>query len=560
MTEATLTISGRGQSRQAELNAKGTIVGRSARCDVVIEGRDISREHARVFQDPFGRWIFEDLGSSNGIFYNGRRVEACAVLAGEPVVIGPFSLTIREPADKQIRLDFIEGSNIVVEDFETEVFYGKGKEVDSSVRPFPEHLGEITELLGELKSPASLYPAVCRHIAWAPKTAAVVLRVPGRGKALPKTPDVLAFYFGHNPEDAEAVVADRSFPNALAFRLSHRVLEEALSTGEAAMAKSIYSSDAEITTTVVDEHSPRAVICAPLGDVAEKVDLLYVDIPIGSTAPARPEEMFEFVRAVSRDIIETRKNLLPMQIKAESSRLDHEISLGQELASRLAPTVPEGITGIDAAVRYEPVMWVGGDYCDVWSVSGEKLAFAVGKISGKGLEAATAMSNLRAVLRTTISFCNDLADVMKHVNSYLIDNLPKGMRVSMLLGLLETAKGTLQFVNAGGPQPFAVQSKTSVLALGEPESTALGSADARFETKAGTIKQGCELIVFTEGIINAASRKGERFGVKRLANFLKTTASKSAQQRADSVITAVKEFQQTPGRQDDMTLFVLVKT
>jgi len=82
MTESTLTISGRGQTHQAELNAKGTIVGRSARCDVVIEGRDISREHARIFEDPFGRWIFEDLGSSNGIFYNGKRVEACAVLGG----------------------------------------------------------------------------------------------------------------------------------------------------------------------------------------------------------------------------------------------------------------------------------------------------------------------------------------------------------------------------------------------------------------------------------------------------------------------------------------------
>ena len=560
MIEATLTISGRGQTHQAELNAKGTIVGRSARCDVVIEGRDISREHARIFEDPFGRWIFEDLGSSNGIFYNGKRVEACAVLSGEPVIIGPFSLTIREPVDKQIKLDFIQGSNIVVEDFETEIFYGKGKGVDGSARPFPEHLGEISELLSELKSPASLYPAVCRHIAWAPKTAAVVLRAPGKGKGLPKTPDVLACYFGHNPEDAEAVVADGSYPNALAFRLSHRVLEEVLSNGEAAMAKSIYSSDAEITTTVVDEHSPRAVICAPLGDVTEKVDLLYVDIPIGSTAMARPEEMFEFVRAVSREIISARKNLLPMQVKAERSTLDHELSLGQELQSRLAPTVPQGIPGIDAAVRFEPVMWVGGDYCDVWPVGDGGPAFAVGKVSGNGLEAATAMSNLRAVLRTTMSFCSEPSDVMEHVNSYLIDELPKGMSVALFLGLFEAAKGTVRYVNAGGPQPFLVNPRTAVKALGEADSTALGSAGATFETNIETIQQGCELIVFTEGIIKAESRKGEQFGVRRLANLLKTTVSKSAQQRADSVVNAVMEFQQSPGRQDDITLFVLVKS
>ncbi|MBN2269042.1 MAG: FHA domain-containing protein, partial [Sedimentisphaerales bacterium] len=71
MAEALLTIEERGQARQVELNQEGTIIGRSPRCDVVIDSKDVSREHARVFKDPFGRWIFEDLGSSNGTFVNG---------------------------------------------------------------------------------------------------------------------------------------------------------------------------------------------------------------------------------------------------------------------------------------------------------------------------------------------------------------------------------------------------------------------------------------------------------------------------------------------------------
>ena len=75
MATVTLTISGRGKTWQvsaggcltAKPNPHGSIIGRSPRCDVVIESRDVSRsagrltaEHARIFQDPFGRWIIEE--------------------------------------------------------------------------------------------------------------------------------------------------------------------------------------------------------------------------------------------------------------------------------------------------------------------------------------------------------------------------------------------------------------------------------------------------------------------------------------------------------------------
>jgi len=73
MAAVTLTISARGRGWQTQPDAGGTIIGRSEQCDVVLESPDISREHARIFRDPFGRWIIEDLGSSNGIFSNGDR-------------------------------------------------------------------------------------------------------------------------------------------------------------------------------------------------------------------------------------------------------------------------------------------------------------------------------------------------------------------------------------------------------------------------------------------------------------------------------------------------------
>ena len=558
MAEAVLTIYGHGENRQAKLNGEGTIIGRSPRCDVVIDSRDVSREHARVFQDPFGRWVFEDLGSSNGMFVNGKRVETCAVLPGEPVLIGPASLSVSGPLDHQIEADAsAQATNIVVEDFETEIFSGAGKAAEVSSRPCPEQLDEITGRLRELTSSSALYPEVCRGLARAPKTVAAVLRVPGKGKAVPKTPDVLACHFGDSPDDTAGQVADGSYPSHLAFRVSHRVLDQVRSGGEAVMTKSIYSSDVEVTVTAVDEHSPRAVICSPLGDVTETVDLLYLDIPIGGIKPS-PEEMFAFVRVVAQETISARKSLTPIHIKAERSTLDHELSLAQQIQARLAPSVPEGLSGFEAAVQYKPVVWVGGDYCDVWNLEDGRLAFAVGHISDRGLPAAMAISDLRTLLRTTMFFSSDLGDAVNHVSSHLAGSSLEGISVPLFLGLFDGSAGTIGYVNAGYPKPLIVHPKSGVKPLGESGEAVLGAGEASFQTNVATIPGGAALVVFSEGLTDARSPDGEQFGVKRLMHLLKTGAGRSAREIAHSITNAVSDFQGSLAQQADITAFVLV--
>ena len=559
MAEVLLTIDERGQSREAELNHEGTIIGRSSRCDVVIDSKEVSREHARVFQDPFGRWIFEDLGSSNGTFVNGKRVEACAVLPGELVVIGPASLSVSGPSDHQVEADAsVQTTNIIVEDFETEIFSDKAKPARPSSKPCPEQLDAITQRLSELTNSSALYPEVCRQLAWMPKAVAAVLRVPGKSKPVPKAPDVLACHFGTSADDTTAQVTAGAYPSHLAFRVSHRVLDEVRSSGEPVMAKSIYSSDVEVTITVVDEHSPRAVICAPLGDAAETVDLLYLDIPIGGATKFSPEETFAFVGAVAQEVASARQGLTPIHIKAERSTLDHELSLAQQIQTRLAPTVPADLAGFEAAVRYKPVIWAGGDYCDVWRLEDGRLAFAVGHVLSRGLSAAMAISELRTLLRTTIFFSSELADAIKHVNSHLAGSSLEGISARLFFGLFDGSTGLLRYVNAGHPAPLILHPKSAVNQLGEPSEHVLGGGAAAFQESAETLVPGAAMVVFSEGVTKARSAERDEFGDKRLRHLLKTLTGRSAEKIADSITDAVSDFRGSLARQDDITAFVLV--
>ena len=326
---------------------------------------------------------------------------------------------------------------------------------------------------------------------------------------MPKTPDVLACHFGTSADDTSAQLSSGAYPSHLAFRVSHRVLEEVRSSGEPVMAKSIYSSDVEVTITAVDEHSPRAAICAPLGDAAETIDLLYLDIPIGGGMSVSPEETFAFVSAVAAEVTSVRKNLPPIHIKAERSTLDHELSLAQQIQARLTPVAPEDLAGFETAVHYKPVIWVGGDYCDVWPLHDGRLAFAVGHILSRGLPAAMAISELRTLLRTTIHFSSELVDAVNHVNSHLAGSSLEGISASLFLALLDTSSGTIKYVNAAHPAPVIVHPKSGVRPLGEPGESALGSSTASFQECEAAIPAGVALAVCSEGVTKATSTEGE---------------------------------------------------
>ncbi len=101
----TLHVSGEDIETDVPLDPAGVIIGRSPDCHVVLDNPRISRRHARVFQDPFGRWIAQDLDSHNGVWIGDDRVQAQALLPGEMFTIRPYELSLVAPPTTQIEAD-----------------------------------------------------------------------------------------------------------------------------------------------------------------------------------------------------------------------------------------------------------------------------------------------------------------------------------------------------------------------------------------------------------------------------------------------------------------------
>jgi predicted component of type VI protein secretion system len=73
------------EQREFPLVSPTATVGRESINEIVFDDAEISRRHVRVTQLA-GRYIIEDLGSTNGTFLNGRRIEAPAPLANGDVI------------------------------------------------------------------------------------------------------------------------------------------------------------------------------------------------------------------------------------------------------------------------------------------------------------------------------------------------------------------------------------------------------------------------------------------------------------------------------------------
>ena len=546
----TLHITGKGPDAEIPLDPAGVTIGRAPVCHIVLDSPRISRKHARIFQDPFGRWIVEDLDSRNGVWVGEQRVTTQSVLPGEALTMGPFKLSLVVPPEHPIQADpsTTSDSTIIEDDTasKTVIITGAIDEYDPLSGIRLRQLNAIIDRLGNLTNPGDLYPEVCRSLARTPQTVAVVVRIPVGEGPLVNGPGILASHFG-----GRAVGAVEATDENL--HISRRVIEAVRDTGNAVMATSARSSEQDLQLTVVDERAPRAVLCSPLGAPTDIIDALYIDIPSGHAT----SEMLDFVRAVAYQVGFVRKSLLLSEAKAERRALDHQLALAREIQSNLTPTDLDDISGVDTGLYYKPAMWVGGDYCDMWALDDGRMAFVIGDVSGKGLPAAMVMSSLQATLRTTMSFCTDPAEVMGHIDKHLSNSMLERMFITMFLGVFDPTSGKLEYVNAGHILPILLGTDGTAAPLGKPTNPPVGVFVGTFEADEKIIAPDAGVLVVTDGITEAMDPSGEEFGTERLMQTVSSTAGESASKMVKLVNDAAVAFRSDSPQQDDVTIFAL---
>lgn len=101
-------VSVKGTRRSADVGSAAIVVGRGADSTLCVEGRGLSRRHAKLVRGLDNRLTIVDLGSTNGTFVDGMRIEVAAIHPGSHVRLGRdvvLRVHYRDPPSPSTRLD-----------------------------------------------------------------------------------------------------------------------------------------------------------------------------------------------------------------------------------------------------------------------------------------------------------------------------------------------------------------------------------------------------------------------------------------------------------------------
>jgi phosphoserine phosphatase RsbU/P len=545
-TGAKLEISGQGHSRRVEVPPEGAVLGRDKNSDVVLDAPTVSGRHARIWRNPSGGWTVEDLQSRNGTRVEGRRVVRQDVLPGQRIGIGPYTLTLgvageeRLPANVELtsatHLDSGAGGQPL------ETLSGQGQRL--SVGRI-EQLAAISDRLGRVTKLTDLYPELCGALAWAPQMTAMVLRLPGNEAELPASPAVLACCLS-GPSGGFAAHATARLG------LSRRVLTRVCRDRLAVLGQSNPTRDGDMMLTVAD-GPPRTVVCAPVFTSPAATEAVYVEMPTGVAA----DGVLDFVQAVAGTAGLLRKNLVLTEDQAQREAMARELARAQRIQQALLPRDLSRTEGFDLSWHYQPMSWLGGDYCDVWPLPDGRLAFAIGDVTGHGLDAALVMASAHAAMRAFATSEPKPAGVIQGVNRYLAGYLPDGMFMTLVLGFYDPSSGHLAYVRAGENPPLIVRGDGQAAPLlGGAPMLGIESSVACTEDSL-ELAPGEMLLAFTDGIVESCSPAGEEFGRRRVQDLIKTVWPAGSKDLVAAVADAAAAFRHPLGPQDDVTILAL---
>jgi phosphoserine phosphatase RsbU/P len=184
------------------------------------------------------------------------------------------------------------------------------------------------------------------------------------------------------------------------------------------------------------------------------------------------------------------------------------------------------------------------------------LWFALGDVAGKGLNASVMMMMIQEELENAIGVARrgsgDPANAMWRLDRAMKGILPSNRFATAVIGRID-ASGRLLIANGGHCPPLLVR-RGKVEEIGST-GPVIGMLDrARWTSVSKHIDDGDMLVVYTDGVTEAADAALTEFGSERLANVVTSTRGAIATTRA---IACAVEAHAGPERQDDLTVVAI---
>lgn len=252
--------------------------------------------------------------------------------------------------------------------------------------------------------------------------------------------------------------------------------------------------------------------------------------------------------------------------RSRLAALRQELDTARLIQSSLLPAELPRLAGLDLAVRYVPAAEVAGDLYDFLPTSGNGLGVLVADVSGHGVPAALVASMVKIAIAAQAADAAAPGKVLTGM-SHIFHRRLRSQFITATYVYLDLDSGSLRWASAGHPPPLLLRrGDVRELSSAGPILGRLARRD--YLESCISLEAGDRLLVFSDGIPEAASPSGEPFGDDRLQTFLTEHGHLSPDAFAGALLSRLETWSQprapgaspdegTQGFADDLTLIVL---
>lgn len=519
------------------LQGPAVSIGRASDCSIPIKDRYLSRKHAEIVAVD-GTWMLKDLGSANGTYLNGSRVEHDQVLkTGDRIRLGDTEIvfeTSERSTDRFIAVaDAAASPTIAI------------PVTDISDRPEEQDVARLQTLtllareLIEDRPMAELFgfivDRVMEHLH--PSRAAIALLGPD-GRSFTKV---------------EVRRQDKT--DASELTISHTLLSDIVEEKKALAFVDVSVDEKLRRAQSIIMQGIHSILCAPLMIGNSVVGVLYVDYLF--TQRSISEDDVRLVAQIARFAAIKLETTRLREEAIQKRIMDEELKTASSIQRRLLPAAPDGIAGYTFVGKNQPCRTVSGDYYDFAVRPDGKVYFVIGDVSGKGVTAGLMMAGLQVAFRIFSKSDPDPSTLVTQLNLALKENLPQSKFVTLFLGRLDTKTGLVEYVNAGHTPPLWL-SRNGAVELTDSDLLLGVVSRAEFVNRKLQLDPGDSLILFTDGVTEARNSEDIDLASNVIGNALAKLHGGTADTIASAVNDAVlNHVGDAENLDDDVTLVVV---
>ncbi len=535
-----------GPARKVRLPIKASLlIGRGAYNHVVLKDVRISRQHGRIALEADGCVVY-DLGSTNGTFVNGAPVTRHLLKLHDEVSFG--SLTFRISSGSQEL-----GASIDADELETPTLRDFGS-VSKMLAAAPVNRDSSTQLpvvdLGQLEDAydklGTLY-AFMQAISQTIENNKLLELIGTKTREVYQAANSVGVYIAGREDGVTT------------FKLAFFV-------GDAAAPQATLSLPEQITATILESRAPVLTspapgrmsggtsMYAPMIDLAETVGVIHVASDPRTGGFSRADlDLLAGMAAPAAMMLQNAKN---HEESLKRDRLGYDLELAAQIQKSFLPREVLSVEGVELFAEYRAAYSIGGDFYDVFWVAPDRLGVFIGDISGKGISGALLMARISSEMRVAALAHVEPVAVLTTMNKALIGRNQPELFFTAIYLTLDVKSGEVVLANAGHPSPYCSRSDGTLVEITDGAAGPVGIVDdPQFEATFLRLDHGDSLVLYTDGVVEAAAADGTLYGSDRLELALADAGTRPTD-IAERIIASVRAHVADVPANDDLTLFI----